>query len=244
MGTEGGAQCITLGLGDDIVELLEFDRPGKPYPQCAASSDVIFQHFAIVVADIGAAYQCLSTAAGWSAISSDGPQRLPATSGGVTAFKFRDPDGHPLELLEFAQGKVPPRWRAAAAREPFLGIDHSAISVRDTARSIMFYEELGLTVAARSLNSGPEQGRLDGIPDPRVEITALAPSHATPHIELLCYRSTAHVKAASSRSNDIAATRLVLEASDVAATTANGFRQRQVLDPDGHHLLIEPAVRS
>lgn len=38
--------------------------------------------------------------------------RLPESSGGVTAFKFRDPDGHPLELLAFPDGKVPSRWGA------------------------------------------------------------------------------------------------------------------------------------
>ena len=45
----------------------------------------------------------------------------------------------------------------------FLGIDHSAIAVSDSARSIAFYEALGLRVAARALNSGHEQARLDGV---------------------------------------------------------------------------------
>ncbi len=40
-----------------------------------------------------------------------GPERLPARSGGVSAFKFRDPDGHPLELLAFPPEAVPPIWR-------------------------------------------------------------------------------------------------------------------------------------
>ncbi len=34
-----------------------------------------------------------------------GPQRLPPASGSVAAAKFRDPDGHPLELLEFPRGR-------------------------------------------------------------------------------------------------------------------------------------------
>jgi catechol 2,3-dioxygenase-like lactoylglutathione lyase family enzyme len=243
MGVAGGARSVTLGLGAEVVELLEFDRPGKPYPQQFAASDLAFQHFAIVVADMGAAYQRLSKIGGWTAISSNGPQQLPASSGGVSAFKFRDPDGHPLELLAFAHGKVPLRWQADANGEVFLGIDHSAISVRDSNRSIAFYKELGLTVAARSRNSGPEQGRLDGLPDPCVEVIALAPTRATPHIELLCYRSIAHAQAAALHSNDIAATRLELQTSDVLAA-ANGNTQRLVLDPDGHHLLIEPTVNS
>jgi len=244
LGVEGGAQSLTLGLGEEIVELLQFDRPGRPYPQDCSPSDVVFQHFAIVVADIGAAYRRLSTVPGWSAISSAGPQRLPVTSGGVTAFKFRDPEGHPLELLAFAPDGVPPRWRASAASGAFLGIDHSAISVLDSTRSIAFYEQLGLAVVGRSLNSGPEQQRLDGICDPCVEVIALAPERATPHIELLCYGSVVREAAAPLRANDTAATRLVLEMFDAAATTGAASDARQLLDPDGHHLLLVTAPKS
>ena len=107
----GGAGSITLMLGHELVELLQFDRPGRLYPDAASASDLCFQHFAIVVADIGKAYQRLCSVDGWRAISTDGPQRLPASSGGVSAFKFRDPDGHPLELLAFPEGKSPARWR-------------------------------------------------------------------------------------------------------------------------------------
>ena len=32
--------------------------------------------------------------------------------GGVAAFKFRDPDGHPLELIQFPAGVGDPRWQA------------------------------------------------------------------------------------------------------------------------------------
>ena len=53
-------------------------------------------------------------------ISPDGRVRLPDNSGGVTAYKFRDHDGHPLELLEFPQGRIPsqrPRQRQSARAE-------------------------------------------------------------------------------------------------------------------------------
>jgi hypothetical protein len=53
----------------------------------------------------------------------------------VTAFKFRDHDGHPLELLAFPEGRVPGPGRTANGTGPFLGVDHTAIAVRDTARS-------------------------------------------------------------------------------------------------------------
>jgi catechol 2,3-dioxygenase-like lactoylglutathione lyase family enzyme len=124
-----------------------------------------------------------------------------------------------------------------------LGIDHSAICVRDSGRSIAFYAGLGLNEAARSLNSGPEQERLDGIPQARVAVTALAPRQGTPHVELLCYQSAAHAAALTLRNNDVATTRLVLEMSNEPPTTTANRAARQVLDPDGHHLLIVPALK-
>jgi catechol 2,3-dioxygenase-like lactoylglutathione lyase family enzyme len=81
---------------------------------------------------------------------------LPATSGGVSAFKFRDPEGHPLELIAVPPGAVPPQWRMAS-QNVCLGIDHSAISVSSTATSIDFYESLGLDRGGGSLNVGREQ---------------------------------------------------------------------------------------
>jgi len=235
-GVAGGARRLRLALGEEIVELLEFASAGRPYPVDAASSDVLFQHLAIVVEDMGAAYRRLGAVAGWTEITNGGPQSLPATSGGVAAFKFRDPEGHPLELLGFPAGSAPPRWRARGGAEPCLGIDHSAISVTDTARSVAFYEKLGLTVAARSLNRGPEQAKLDGLISPVVEVTALTPRPATPHVELLRYRDVAR-DASAPANNDVAATRIVFEA---AAQSADGFEEmpRAILDPDGHRLLI------
>jgi catechol 2,3-dioxygenase-like lactoylglutathione lyase family enzyme len=223
MGVEGDATSITLGLGREIVELVQFDRPGQAYPEGSSSSDLIFQHFAIVVVDMDAAYRRLSGVAGWTAISSAGPQRLPETSGGVTAFKFRDPDGHPLELLAFPPGKAPPHWQGGIASDPYLGLDHSAISVFDSGRSIAFYHGLGLTIFARSLNQGPEQARLDSLQEPLVEVTALAPPQATPHVELLRYRGVAEGRGIAVANNDVAATRLVFEAY-------------------GHRLLIVPPI--
>lgn len=235
MDVEGGAESVTLGLGSQRIDLLQFDSPGRPYPMEASSSDPIFQHFAIVVTDIQQAYQRLLGVEGWSPISTGGPQRLPRSSGGVTAFKFRDPDGHPLELLVFPPDRTPHAWKAD--RGLFAGIDHSAIVVSDTARSIAFYETLGLSVVSRSLNSGIEQANLDGICEPRVEVTALAPHHSTPHVELLCYASGAHRPHGVFRSNDIATTRVVMEME--RAAEGRPACQR-LCDPDGHHLLIVP----
>lgn len=238
-----GADSITLVLGREFVELLQFHVPGRPYPDAASASDPCFQHFAIAVADIDKAYRRLCRVAGWRAISTGGPQLLPASSGGVSAFKFRDPDGHPLELLEFPEGRSPARWRARPNRELFLGIDHSAIAVSDSARSSTFYEALGLRRVARSLNSGSEQANLDGVGHPHVEVTALAPRQATPHVELLCYRSAAHHAKAALRDNDVAATRLIFEVD--RHTLENRPSRQTLIDPDGHHLvLVAPSTVS
>lgn len=238
MGIEGGAVSVTLALGDNVIELLQFDQPGRPYPPGCSSFDLIFQHFAIVVTNIEKAFQRLSTVAGWTAITSDGPQHLPARSGGVSAFKFRDPDGHPLELLAFDTHEVPPRWRTGAGGNPCLGIDHSAISVAESSRSIHFYEGLGLRVSARTLNAGLAQERLDAVRDAQVEVTALTPVQPSPHVELLCYRGVSHGDSFVLQSNDVAATRLVLEAGRPGRSSPGVITQRAMQDPDGHHLLI------
>jgi catechol 2,3-dioxygenase-like lactoylglutathione lyase family enzyme len=260
-GVEGAqARALPLRLGDETIELLEFARGGAPYPADIGCDDPRFQHIAIVVADMETAYLRLCGCAGWTAITRPAPQRLPLTSGAVTAFKFRDPEGHPLELLAFPPDNVPPRWREARhGHGPFLGIDHSAIVVSSTASSIAFYQRvLGFSVIGGSLNSGPEQEQLDAVPGAVVDVTALEPGLGNPHLELLCYRSPDHPRGAPAalRSNDIAATRLLLEVDDVPAlehrlapghvrlisTGTVVFRQDRpallIRDPDGHALLL------
>jgi catechol 2,3-dioxygenase-like lactoylglutathione lyase family enzyme len=132
---------------------------------------------------------------------------------------------------------MPPRWRAAAD-ELCMGIDHSAICVSDSARSVAFYAALGLTRSAQSLNSGAEQQRLDGVNEPRVEVTALTPQVPTPHVELLCYRSVRYGVHEALCSNDIAATRLIFDGAARMRGEAAGPTVRRVLDPDHHQLLI------
>src|SRR5581483_9800756 len=90
-------------------------------------------------------------------------------------------------------------------------IDHTAISVADTARSIAFYSGLGLQVASTSFNVGPEQDRLDGIPDAHVEVTGMRiPEAPAPHLELLCYRGDFKRSIPMPDVADVIATRIVL----------------------------------
>lgn len=238
---DGRARRVTVALGNQHVELIEFvDDPGRPYPADTAASDLIFQHFALVVSDMDAAIRQLSACVGWLPISADGPQLLPPSSGGVTAFKFRDPQGHPLELLYFPPGKRPQYWQHQNSDAVFMGIDHSAISVSDTASSVTFYAALGLSVDNRSLNKGPAQARLDGVRDPVAEVTAMAADGSTPHLELLCYRGPEKHAALDLRANDVAASCVVWGTDDPSTALATaGASVRRLLDPDGHHLWIE-----
>ena len=232
---------ITLELGAQHIELIQFvDRPGRPYPADACSSDLVFQHFAIVVSDMNAAMQRLSAGSGWSPITVDGPQRLPKSSGSVTAFKFRDPEGHPLELLAFSSDGTPKHWQRKDANSLFLGIDHSAISVADSACSVAFYAALGMSIRATSTNDDPAQARLDQIDKPLVEVTAMIAGDATPHLELLDYRNSGERYTLDLRANDVAATCLVFEAEERSQNLRHNDHAgvRNFVDPDGHHLSV------
>ena len=147
-----------LRLGRERVELLEFmDSAGRPYPPGSTSTDLWFQHMAIVVNDMRHAYQLVMANRRFRPISRNGPVRLPDSSGGVTAFKFRDHDGHPLELLAFPEGCVPGEWRAVNGTGPFLGVDHTAIAVSDSAGSAGFFGSVfGFSAGTRTENRGPE----------------------------------------------------------------------------------------
>jgi catechol-2,3-dioxygenase len=107
--------------------------------------------------------------------ASTGPQTIPASNkaaAGIRAFYFKDPDGHNLEIIYFPQGKGDPRWQNANARL-FLGIDHTAIVVEDTAQSLKFYRDLlGLKLAGESMNHGAEQEHLTMSLAPACELAA------------------------------------------------------------------------
>lgn len=243
MGLDGTtAEAIVLDLGEQVVELLVFSRPGAPYPPDIAANDPRFQHFAIVVNDMKAAYHRLCGCSGWSAISAGGPQQLPGRSGGVFAFKFRDPEGHPLELLQFPLEKAPSPWDQPLPAGPCLGIDHAAITAASSTASVAYYRSLGFQVSAQTLNRGIEQDQLDGLDGAEVKVTALAaPGAAPPHVELLCYRNLHRPAPVVFASNDVAATRLVLEVEERQTSSiplGDGRFAARVHDPTGHALIL------
>ena len=101
---------LVLHLGSEKIELIQ--RAGRPIPADSRSNDLWFQHLAIVVSDIDKAYAAVRRA-GAMPISRQ-PQLLPAwnpNAGGISAVYFRDPDGHPLELIQFPPDKGEPRWQ-------------------------------------------------------------------------------------------------------------------------------------
>ena len=238
-------------LGSQSLELVQCGPSAAPYPEPRSAADPWFQHFAIVVADMPRAYRQLIAAGGSSPISVAGPQLLPPSTGSVTAYKFRDPDGHPLELSFLPSGVGAPEWRAPSPERLFLGIDHSAIAVSDLARSVAFYRDLlGLRIAPTLVNQGPTQAALDGLPDPVVDIVAAMPTSG-PHLELLAYRQPRGPPNRPIALTDVAATQLVLRldnAAKIAGAAAtfggepievSGPGPILLRDPDGHLLSLE-----
>jgi catechol 2,3-dioxygenase-like lactoylglutathione lyase family enzyme len=240
-------RCLSLSLGQQVIELASFDPAGAAWPDNPWSNDFTFQHFAIVVSNMAKAYLHLLTIPQWTPISANGPVELPKSSGGVTAFKFRDPEGHPLELLEF-----PDKPPASAAR--FYEINHSAIVVKDTERSLAFYAgALGLLPGKASLNHGAEQAHLDNLDAPRVRVTPLMPAgQNTPHVELLCYQEPLGGQAAPNNKNsaDAIATRMMFAVDDMeetrrravaagGAVIAHNQRMTLLRDPDGHDIVLQ-----
>ena len=229
---------VVLALGNERIELVAA-HAGVRWPAQAEAPGVRFQHVAVVAGDMARAYDQLQSVAPVP-ISRGGPQQLPEASGGVRAFKFRDPDGHPLELIEFPAGSGDRRWHSAQARRehgPTLGIDHAAICVSDAERSIAFYKRLGFTLAARQRNVGAEQARLDGLDLSEVEVIALRPADlpgtagdSGPHLELLAYLTPqpAAARAGKARGGyQITQDRLIWQLAGAQAPAL-------LADPDGH----------
>jgi len=223
LGLSGPGRRQVLSLGDQTLWIDQFEQPGRPYPGDSDAASLWFQHLALVVDDMHSAYGRLR---GITPISQEGPQLLPCSSGGVQAFKFRDPDGHPLELLHFPDGKTPGAWRNQRRLDGQigLGIDHSAISVADAEASAAFYQALGLGIGERTLNEGPAQQRLDGLPGVEVAVVPMNPQGGMPHLELLGYRTPRGQAGPALQANDVAATRIVWR----------GQQARLISDPDGH----------
>ena len=266
-----------LQLGDERITLTEhLTNKGRPIPPDSRSFDHWFQHIAIVVSDMDKAYEHLRRAKVKHV--STAPQTLPAwnkDAGGIKAFYFCDPEDHVLEIIWFPAGKGDPKWQTlakAAGSETgaplFLGIDHTAIVVSDTDRSLEFYTNvLGMRVAGGAENYGTEQEHLNQVFGARLRITALRAERG-PGIEFLEYITPPGGRALpdDARANDLVFwhTRLVVDGLDdfaaklherqtrfvsrsvVALPGGASKSSRSVItrDPDGHALQFVKAARS
>ena len=191
------ARVVRMKLGEEQIELTEYLTPqGRPFPADSRGNDHWFQHIAIITRDMERAYAWLRQNRARHA--SNLPQRLPdwnRNAAGIKAFYFRDPDGHFLEVLEFPPDKGPAKWHRAGD-DLFLGIDHTAIVVADTERSLRFYRDLlGMRVAGESENYGAEQEHLNGVFGAHLRITSLRSfSFALPKSEANFWVCSAYMK--------------------------------------------------
>ena len=243
-----------LKLGDERITLTEhLTNKGRPIPADSQSYDRWFQHIAIVVRDMDKAYEQLrrhkvkhvSTA----------PQTLPAWNkgaAGIKAFYFRDPEDHVLEIIFFPPGRGDPKWQQQTTNI-FLGIDHTAIVVSDTEKSLAFYRDLlGLRVAGESENYGVEQEHLNQVFGARLRITGLRADKG-PGIEFLEYITPPSGRdlPADAKPNDLVFWHTHLAVDDVATLSAKlhesgvtfvskpgSARSQIVRDPDGHAMQL------
>ena len=256
-------RAVDLKLGEESIELIQFiGAASAPIPTDSRSNDLDLQHVAIIVSDMDRAYAVLRQNK-VQHISSY-PQRLPdwnPNAAGIKAFYFRDPDGHPLEILQFPPGKGDAKWQKAD-RRLFLGIDHTAIAVSNTSASVEFYRNLlGLQIAGESENYGFEQEHLNNVFSAHLRITSLR-GPAGIGVELLEYIAPrdGRTAPASASAADISHHETVLLVDNIAGINSclggakihpvsvkqiSGnellFRASQaelIQDPDGHPLLL------
>ena len=261
-----GFECESCACnsGDEFIELTEYLAPkGRPITAGARSNDRSFQHIAIIVSDMDKAYTWLRQNKVEHA--SSGPQRLPdwnKNAAGIKAFYFKDPDGHPLEILEFPCDKGAEKWHRRSDKL-FLGIDHTAIVVGDTEASLRFYRDLlGMRIVGESENYGPEQEHLNNVFGARLRITSLL-AGSGPGVELLEYLSPRDGSPfpLDERANDVIHRQTVLVTNSIgraardllsakvsfvsSGVIANqkdqlGYKTAFVVrDPDGHAVEIE-----
>jgi catechol 2,3-dioxygenase-like lactoylglutathione lyase family enzyme len=218
LGLSGAGSRIAMSLGRSRIDLESFDQSGRPYPVDTTACDLHFQHLALVTENTEIAWRRARNA-GATPISRERPVTLPESAGGVTAVKFRDPEGHPLEIIQFPRASNPDSKSAG-----IMGIDHSAISVGDIAASRRFYVHHGLSEAGATVNHGPTQDSLDGLDGVEVDVVTMNPAQKTPHVELLGYRHPHNRTLRPQSANDLAATRIVWRSNTDAL----------IRDPDGH----------
>jgi catechol 2,3-dioxygenase-like lactoylglutathione lyase family enzyme len=217
-------RIVRLRLGDQLVELTQYVSPpaGRPIPVPSYSNDRWFQHMAIVVRDMDAAYKILqdNNVQQISAYPITIPPSNPGAAG-IKAVKFHDPERHDLELIYFPSGKGNPSWHKPSNRL-FLGLDHTAMTITGTEAGVAFYRDLlGLKVGTVTLNTGTTQEVLDGLFNDTCLVTAMLPASAPPHIEFLDYKTPPGGRPlpADTKANDLWHWQTTLITKDIAGLT-------------------------
>jgi hypothetical protein len=151
-------RIVHLKLGEQIVELTQYVSPpnGRPIPVPSCSNDAWFKHMAIVVNDMDAADRILQENK-VQQISADAITIPESNDGaaGIKAIKFRDPEGHDLELIYFPAGKGASSWQAPGTNKLFLGLSHTAMTVDSRDKEVAFYRDIvGMSAGS---NSTPER---------------------------------------------------------------------------------------
>lgn len=253
----GSAQFVILRLGKEYLYLIAFSPPGRAYPKIR-SNDHLFQHMAIVVSDMEKVHRELIKY-GIQAIS-EGPETIPEwneAAAGIKAFYFRSPEGHPLELIYFPHHKGRAIWQEQKEKV-FLGIDHTAMVVSHTDKSLHFYRDsLNMKVMGESLNHGITQERLSGVPGAKVQITGLGYKGSEGMgLEFLHYLNPSDGKSIPPmKANDLGCTYTIIKTKQFRdwdrSSCSSGFFSAEktsekkpallTIDPDGHRIiLIEP----
>ena len=211
-------RVVQMQLGDEIISLMEYLTPqGRPIPVDSRSNDRWFQHIAIVVTDIDLAYEHLRKFR--VRHTSTSPQQLPEWNkklGGVKAFYFKDPDGHNLELIQFPPDKAADKWLKNTDKL-FLGIDHSAVGVKDAEASFPLYRDrLGLKLQLQALNYGTEFEHITCVFGSKVQVNSMQADSGI-GFELLEYiaPTTGRDMPVNSQANDLWHYQTVVEVSDL-----------------------------
>ncbi len=247
-------RIVRLRLGGEILELTEYlNSNGRPIPVDSRSNDRWFQHIAIIVSDMDRAFEVLRK--NKVRFASTAPQTLPQTipnAAGIRAFYFKDFDNHVLEILQFPAGKGAPKWHdLAKTKKLFLGIDHTAIVIKDTASSLRFYRDsLGLTVAGESMNFGTEQEHLNNVFGARLHITGLRTKEDGIAVEFLEYTAPRDGKPfpGDTRSSDLwhwqtsFITQKAEELSSLLRQNRFDFISSGVISPDGNNFDYRKAL--
>jgi catechol 2,3-dioxygenase-like lactoylglutathione lyase family enzyme len=256
-------RMVRMRLGNEYLDLTQYlAPPGRPIPADSRSNDLWFQHAAIVVRDMDQAFEKLRALK--VQFVSTGPQTLPPSikaAAGIKAFYFRDPDGHNLEIIYFPPGKGDPRWQEKTDRL-FLGIDHTAIGISNTAASLHFHQDLlGLRKSGESENFGTEQEHLNQVFGAHLRITGMR-ADSGPGIEFLEYVTPrgGRTRPADVHSNDIVHWQTMIGTSNLDLLAKKlrdahvgfvspgvvampkdkaGFSKGALVsDPDGHSVLL------